>query len=518
MSENNVQNSIPVQDNKQEKQNKNKNKNSKTDSKVLIIILFILMIILIVFGAKSYLGDSIVLFKTVVETGGKQINNQIEKYDKNQLEYNSSDNININSTLSLDSNFEEIATFAGYDYKFDIALNQKAEKLGMNFAILKDNENKLDCFINLIKNMLYIKSEKVYSKVLYTNVGENIFAQLNELEEEQKYNTEDIKKIVDKIAKHIGNGLERDKFTTDSDTIDIAGETIDVTKHEYLIDYDEYLAINKKIYTDIKEDDELITLLAKVTGLTKEEIKEEIDYSIPEGSDFGREYYTNQKLKIYTSGFFSKIVGMEISDDDETYRYTTLKTQSEFMMKTRYETFEMTTKDNVTTGFLKDGDEKVLEFTIKDESKDNHQKYSINYDVPLLVMNGKINVESNKKSNKKIENKLEFDFNSGSGPELQTLKISLNNNLEIGGNLTDISTEESVNVEELSEEEQQLIATNLKNAVVGTPLEIFFAIAEGNMYETQDENLYYTQEDSDAEQEKKDINLRMRDIIELLRP
>ena len=183
------------------------------NKKLLILICAIAMVLLIGIGSKLYFSDSMVLFKSVLNRGYNDISELLDTIEKNQFEYETNENIVIDGSANLTSNYEELAQYTGYDYKFNMGLNLKDQKLGLGLYLLKDNNTVVDGIFYILQNMMYIKSDKVYEKVLYSNLGVNLFATMDTEQMKNAYNYDDIDKIVQKMTTYIGNAFNRDDFT-----------------------------------------------------------------------------------------------------------------------------------------------------------------------------------------------------------------------------------------------------------------------------------------------------------------
>lgn len=485
----------------------------KNNKKILVAVLSIVLVLLVAFGYKLYLGDSIVLFKTALNRGYKDISEILDSAEKNQFEYDLNENIVIDGNVNLNSNLEELATYTGYDYKFNMGVNVKEQKMGLGLSLLKNNETVIDGIFYILQNMLYMKSDKVYSQVLYSDMGSNMFESMNTEEIETTYNYDDIDRIVEKMTIYVGNAFERENFTKENSTLNVNNEEMDVVKHIYTIDKDAAYNIMTSILNQIKEDEEFVELVAKVADIEVSEVKEALNEATVSKEDF--EYFETIKLNIYTTGFFPKFLGMGMTQDGITMTYTETKEQSEFNLSEESISVKAVTKDNVTEGSVKSSGSDVLTFKLKLEEKDKSSKMDLNLSIPLLTANVTANIESNRVSNKRMENTIQFNFNMGSGEAATNLDANLVYNMEIGGTMPTVATEGAVDVNTLPETELVQLMTNIQNAVVGTPLEALFA--EDDSYTDEGYGYEYS-DDYNSEYDDYTSMYRLEDLVDLLTP
>ena len=141
-------------------------------------------------------------------------------------------------------------------------------------------------------------------------------------------------------------------------------------------------------------------------------------------------------------------------------------------------------------------------------------KYDLNVSVPLYSVTLNTNLETNRISNKKVENTIKVNFNMGAGEQATTVGANLTYNVEVGGKLLEVPTADAVDADNLPEEEQLKIITNLQNAFVGTPFEMLFA-------EEPEEDYYYDDYYGDDEYYQNDSYItqyRLQDLVDLLTP
>ena len=486
------------------------------NKKHLVLICSIAMMLLIGLGVKLYYSDSMVLFKSVLNKGYNDISELLDTIEKNQFEYKTNENVVIDGSASLTSNYEELAQYTGYNYKFNMGVNIKDQKIGLGLYLLKDNNSVVDGIFYILQNMMYVKSDKVYNKVLYSNLGVNLFATIDPEQMKNTYNYDDVDSIVQKMTTYIGNAFTRENFTKEKSKLTVNNEEIDAVKHTYIIDKDEIYNIMSSVLTQIKEDEEFVKLVAKISTLEESKVKEALNEITVSKDDF--EYFDTIKLNIYTKGFLGTYVGAGIIQENMNLTFIETKEQSEFKLTEDDIVISAITKDGVTNGSMKSAGQEVIKFALKEEEKEKQSKYDLNISVPLYSITFNANLETNRASKKKIENNIKVNFSMGAGEQATTVGANLTYNLEVGGKILEVQTADAVDIEKLAEEEQLKIMENIKNAFVGTPFEMLFAEEPEDDYYYDD---YYDDDDDyyDYYQNNDDVTqYRLKDLVDLLTP
>ena len=443
-----------------EKKHKNK--------KLIILILVIMLIALVIFGIKLYLGDSKVLLKGALNRGYTSISELLDEIEKNELDYNSDESIVMNGNLKLKTNLEELAQYTDYTYDFNLGMDLKAEQMEVGLSMNKDNQTIINGLAHVIKNIAYLKSDKIYPQMLYMDMGSNMFEEMKE-ETPQTINYDDIDKLANKFTIYLNNAFNRDAFTKEEATIKINGNDVVVTKHNYEFNEQNSYDFMSSILTSIKEDEEFIELLAKVTSVEIDEIKELLNEANIEKEDFeGMEKFN---FCLYTEGFFSKVVGLGLYDSETNMLATKDGEREELVIKSSYFDMSLVTENDVTTGSIKSDGEEVMSFKLTVQKSGQTTTEVVEFDVKD-TFNGKVELKTDRISDKKMEMTISANIEMPAEEGITTLGADFNYGIAIGSKLSEINTEGAVDFNTLTEEDLQQISTNFTNAVAGTPLEL----------------------------------------------
>jgi len=469
--------------------------NSKPKSKMktgLIIGLVVLLIAIVggVFGYKMYVSNPLKLYKSVLNNGYEYFSGVLDEFDKNTIKYNFDESIVIDGKLKLNSDLEEISPYTGYDYGFKLGLDPKQEKVEVGLSMNKDGQVTLDGFMYLINNFIYMKSDKLYDKVLFTKSEEDIFAEINFDEIKADYNYKDIDKLLEKFTGYIENSLIEDNFKKEDGTVKLDGKSVKVTKVIYSINGNTAYEMITSITNDMKKDEEFIDLLVKISGLEKKEIKESLDSIEINKEDFSGEETVD--FCIYTKGFFAKVIGFGVEVEDVTMSYVSDNDRSEFSVVNEESILTAVTEKGVTKGSLKVEGVEYLTFKYSSEQKDKTAKSSL--EIAVNEDGEKINIiidmESKNVNDKRAESKLGIDIKYVGATQSMNFGIDFEYNIEVGAKVGDVNTTGAVDMNTLSEVELQKILTNLEKAVEGTPLEILFLNEEDDDYYYDDDYDY----------------------------
>lgn len=478
-----TKNASPIvnQNTTQEKKINNKPTNKKIKNiDFIIVILGILLVILVIAGYKSYLENSTVLFKTTINKGYNELSELLTDSKEKSFEYNYDEPIVINGNLKTSTNMEELISYLSYNYDFNIGLDPKTKKINLDFAMNNENEPIIDSLFYLTSDKLYIKADKIYSQVLYSDIDYNIFEKLNTEEQQSTY--KDIDKLVEKMATYLKDALNDSDFVKENEKIKINNHEINATKHIYKIDSNEAYRLAKSINNSIKEDQEFIEILAKITSTKKSEIEKELkEYSVDK-EDY--EDIEEVNLNIYTTGFFPKLLGMGISTTTTNITYFEEDDRGEFNLITDKTTINAIIKDEIITGDIKEADKIVATFQVKTEENEKSSKTIIEFNMAESTTNFNITIENKELTKKQVETSININIGIEDQEDIKTIGVELKYNAEIGKEVTKIDTEVAKDMNTLTEEEQEQIFTNIQKVLEVTPLRALLTTDNSEIEET----------------------------------
>ena len=346
---------------------------------LLFAIVFIIMSLVVMVGAYGiYLNRPRNFFKTT-------INNKYLKFNEHKskvFNFNPADS-KLESNIKLDLEVNSNGTKTNQELiniNFDSDINNEYLSTSINSKLME--AIKTDIAFN--KDDLIISNKAIYEKPLLLN---------NTIKFDWKYlqniNEKDFDVITSTIKNEVINSLKKKAFEKEKTTIKIDGNDIKANKITY-VDKNPNDTINK-IIKNLANDENFIEALANLTGISKNDIKNEL-----------KNTKTEEKLKpitinLYTTGLFSKLAKTEIIYDDFTISYLNYKDENyEF----RYEVndYELVYSANIN-------DEKEYDFTLK-ANKEIIVKGVIKEKSDEAL---KINFETDKIGNGKVKGKINID-------------------------------------------------------------------------------------------------------------
>lgn len=467
------------------------NSEKKNKNGIVIALIILVALVAVAWFAYTKLFNTKNIFIRSINKGYAEFEDLIDESTKNQKDIKTfvmsndmSFNLDVDKSLIDEDTKEIIDEVNKLSIKNEIGFDQKNQKMLLTLDALYSEKD-------LINVGAYLQDEKVYVEL------KNIFDKYIEIPVEEygvmfdgtgigNASVEDVKYILSKSKDAIINNLDGKKFKKSNATIDVDGKNVKTTKITYTFDEKSVLELSEKVVEDISKDSKYIKILAKVSGMEEKEIKDalkEAKTSIKEeikNGEFNSE--TEIKLSVFVKGITRKNAGYELEVNDEydgtskmSY-YKNGKTEVFKMSQDKEDIITATSKDDKTVIKLNaEGEEIKVTITKKESGKTTNYDFTV--DVNGMKINGKLTEEIIK------ENK------DGSGESKVTVeasmmglvkfKISDTIKLEYKDKLELPNISNSVNYEELSEEDYNKIMTKLgENETLVSLIEKFSSYSE----------------------------------------
>lgn len=337
--------------------------------------------------------------------------------------------VNINSQDATIAKVAKYINKAKFTINAQLDLEQEKElvKLGVDY----DNSKVLDAKISYKnqENNMYAKVEDLFDKSFAIEVDEEMKAQFKTIFEEAKAlstgDNENSKKAVEILKDSISNRLKDEYFSQENVELDVDGEKVNTRKSVLTLTTEQLQEVLSGIVSDLKNNEEFINCF-------KDEDKEEIENTLNEletsvnemNSDMTEDENVTIKLNVYTKGIKQEFVKFELvaTDNIDEYVISVLKTDTE-----NYK----------------------LMATEKIEGETNE------------LLNSTITVKDVNDTAKDITIKLNIT-------EIGEITVNLQVSYIINEAIENIDASNSVNIEELTEADQQKIMTNLQGMKIYT--------------------------------------------------
>lgn len=455
----------------------------------IIVALVIVIAVVAVFVVKSAMNNPYKVFNALVDKGYTEVSTALKEADAKSIKYNFDDTAVIEGNVKVNSDYEAIKPYLAYDYDYKLGLDPKGEKVELGLSMNKDGQVTIDGFIYIIKNMMYIKSDKAYNKVLSYQNEESIFADINFDEYKTNYTVDDVNKLLELYLGYVKGAVKEDKFTTEKGTVKYNGADLEVNKIKYEMTKDEQYEFANSVYESMKADNEFKTLYMKITGCTAEEYAEELEDMKPE-QDAYKEAET-QTYYIYTEGFFPTVVGVGLTEGANVMNLVGKDEKYELTVTGKDSTLNATINGDVIEGSMsEEGTNMSFKLTLKETDKGASADLKMSmteegqsYSVSVTMTNEKVN-------DKSVTTKLSLSATMPMETETLTIGADIENKVTIGGEVANVNTTGAVDVNTLTEADYQTIYNNIKTASAGSPLELVIMLLESEMNTEEPEVQY----------------------------
>ncbi len=204
-----------------------------------------------------------------------------------------------------------------YEYKVDY----KDKRMMLDLSSKYKNEDLIALSMYTKDSKAYVLLKDVYDKYLVSDIEgyDNLFSNSN--------NNEDIKTILQSVEKALNKSVTNDDFKTSTETIKINGKEVKTTKNSLVINNESYGRIFKKFSNALLDDDKFIEAVSKLSGDSKENLKESLKASMSEDVSLNN---TEIIFSIYTKGLTNDIVkfALDVESNNTIVNLALTKTDS----------------------------------------------------------------------------------------------------------------------------------------------------------------------------------------------
>lgn len=420
---------------------------------ILIIILLIAAIAVgLYFGLRRLTVNPISIYRSAINDTYTLIDDYLKESFDNLYDVNVNEEpIRIDTNFTLNTNEEDYAMLNDFEYNLSLGLDLPHEQ--MNLALgLSDNEGSIiDVILAFVNDRMYLESDELYNVPLDFGASELDFNEVN-FDEVSTFNYDTIHVILETSKDILIDSFDENKFTVTDTTVDVNGKQIEGKMITYLLDEENMRRTMDYITEEMNNNDEFITALSNVTGLTSEEIREglteEIDYS----------NYEDIEINIYTDNHNDIIAGSLVENEEELINFTKQDELFTLFIGDEYTSMTMTTEGNILTISYVEYEEEV--FSLKLTSEENREVIEFrtnSYGDEIVASLELSNIEASTNS---YSADILLDYSMTSYGVETTL--SLDGNINISNSpLESIDTANSVEFNNLTEEESLVFYENL---------------------------------------------------------
>lgn len=411
-------------------------KKNNTKQVIAIAGISLVVIIAIIVGAYFFmLGSNKKVFTNALEKTYKEVNNTLNKLNTHDFDDLTSKPFMLETKVSVNSNLEELKILNNYDLGLNLGVDISKNLLTLDAKLNKDNKELLNANLNYINNNLYLEAKQLLNKVILLN-SSDMDTPILDYDSFKKldFNMLNDIDILTKLMKDTLSDFVTEKdITTEKETITIKDTKRNVTTYKITLANNRLEDFNKKLQEKITNSDTLMKDLATLLNVKEDEVKDAIlDNPI---------LAENLEIVIYREGLLDNYIGGKIIIDDMELNVINTTDYGEIT----FADFNITREKDTYTIDLASLDENLNNIIIK-EIDDN------NYEITLNTNNLKpIKITMQKENKDKINLSLNY--------EETTIKLELN--VKYNVNLDLIDTNNAIHIDELTEDEQTKMTSNL---------------------------------------------------------
>lgn len=462
-------------------------KKKNTGLLVLIIIVMVLALLAVAYKFLLLTPKNIVLksinneYKTISRLFDEASSNKFYSLmNDNSFKMNTDFTIaaDINEDLLDDDTKTIIAELNKLRFSYSLGINNASKELDAGFK-LSNGTDSLDASVYGRDGKIYIDLKELFNKYIYSEVEE-----YDTIFENDNVDLAQLEYVAEKTKNEFMRNFDKTKFEKTKETISIDGNDVKVNKISYKLTDKELDNIIKNMLVNLKEDEKFVSSLSKLTNKTNDEVLKEMQDEI-DGIENNSFYQENTfTFNVYTKGILETAVKYEIvynyqsgesNFSDNSVSYTIGKDSKIIESKSgSEEPLTITIKDsqivvnsvdfNLTLDIQKNSD---TDITVNYSFNGLTNKISATGIVKIVEQE----IEKDKKYNVKVNISADVKNNNDN---IGTFGIDTDSNIIFGEELTSIDTTNSVDYNNLTEEDINTISTNLlENRFIGKLMESF---------------------------------------------
>jgi len=242
---------------------------------VPLIIIAVIVTVLVGVGISFYLknNDSRGVYFKLIDAFTENVVDGLNEADDIIGKITQS---NYNISFNLNSNEEDIKNLSSILNKMkldiDVETDIHSKKIGMNLGTIYNNQNLVNAKMYINNDKLYVTLGDLYDKAI--NVPADGLEQIWEL-----YKFDSYQLIIKEITEILKNNLKEEYFEQEKESIELNGKKVNATKNIFTLTGKDLYDLENKVLADIESNDELLSELETVSGLTKEELKSSLTKS-----------------------------------------------------------------------------------------------------------------------------------------------------------------------------------------------------------------------------------------------
>lgn len=421
----------------------NEGKENKGALKYTLFIGIPVIIVLGVLGAYYHMTNPMsVLTKTINEAYNKVDSLLIES--KEILDINETPlTLNGNLKFKTDIDLEELNELQNYNYDFNINLDLKQKFASAEMKLNDDTRQIISAIFYQIENKQYFESTEITDGLLKISNEVQEFDKLfNFTIDENLKNLEisDVQYLLETIKESFIKTLSDEFLSREKTDITINGRQLKTTKITYNMNQENQKRTVEKMKNSLKNDEKFIQIIAKSSGISEQEMKENLEKA--------EESFSNEfNFCIYTEGWNQNVVRISLNENNfDVLTYLNYKDETS----------------------LNINNDLILNF------KEYNNIIEINYNIPSAKITGTLKLETKQTNKNRTERTILFKINSSDF----NFEINLKLDIELHAEIKIPDTSNSKPIDSLTTEEIGNMFEKLEKALDGT---FFIDLIESNI-------------------------------------
>ena len=247
---------------------KAKGGNSKTLKYIIITLLILIVIVgvvlIVIFNKKA-------TPKEVFNTTITNFREQLDSFSTTLNEEIVSEKMIVENHISFSTDVEEFDILNNNKLEATLEIDQTNNYFNLITSISDNNKRIIDMMLYMLDNIMYFESSDLFnSPIELGNITEDSEITVTISNEDYFY-------LFDKTLEYFNDSLMDSKFSQDNEEITINNEKVNVTANNYLFDDEAYQTMSDTFKEKILDDEKYLEILADMTGMTKEEVIEDLN-------------------------------------------------------------------------------------------------------------------------------------------------------------------------------------------------------------------------------------------------
>lgn len=434
--------------------------------KVLLIVLAVVLIVLIglFIGYKFFLTDSKTLYDKAIDKFYAQFESVVHKADNLLIDYDFNKPVVIEGNVAFDTDMTELQAYTGYNYDYRFGIDEPNKQMELYLGMLEHDSLVLDVLARFSSTRMYIESSKLFDGYLYEDGVTNMdFGSLTSIH----YDFDAVLTVGTVLRDVLKAQVEAHTFIKQTTTVD--GVEGKVLAHS--------IVLNKQVVTDLKNafadsflnNSNVLEALTSLLGESQDDVKIMLEQlKETEVSEDMNEV----TIALYTTQFTGNVVGLELFDEDNFFRYVEQDNKSVLTIHSSGQDLLKVETEGDTSYLTLYSEDQVMTMKVTENDNQGTLEFVFPSDNGQISGTGTYSVETTDNTKQVLDLVLNLQLES----DTKVIHFSLDTDMTVtvGTELDEINPSNATSIDDLTEEEVTQILMNLMNAISGTPLEDLF--------------------------------------------